>query len=85
MKAGYSIVLKYGQIGGVVELYGIVERGEGRFQLSVEGPEMLKSLLSVNSTFRLKVTFGANHASVSSEASNLDRIYKTGEILLSWE
>jgi hypothetical protein len=29
MKAGYSIVLKYGQIGGAVELYGIVERGEG--------------------------------------------------------
>jgi hypothetical protein len=43
---------------------------------------MLKSLLSVNSTFRLKVTFGANHASVSSEACNLDHVYKNGEIML---
>jgi hypothetical protein len=81
-KVGCSIDPKYGPIADDVKLY-VIEGMEGQpagwAQL---GSSLSQSLLLVNSTFRLKVAFSDNHASVSSGGSSLNSVYKGEEMLL---
>lgn len=83
-KVGYLIVPKCGPIEGGVKLYVIVEKEELPVALAAQDSSLSpRSLLLVNSTFRLKVASSNYHASISSgESSSLDGVYEDGEMLL---